>query len=598
MMARRLALLRAGVVLALGLIFVRLIQLQVVEGAHNRRLADENRIRVVRRLAPRGVIYDRKGRPLAGSRLAFSLCAVPAELQATGWADPAAGIANLLGLPLGEVRAALAQRTPAAYEPLVLWRDAEPEVMARYEENSVYLSGLNVVADALRHYPRGAVAGHVLGYVREIGPDDLAQPGNTGYRPGDLIGKSGVEKVAEQALRGTDGGDQIEVDARGRRVRTLGTVPPQPGRSVWLTLDLDIQQAAEEALGDRPGAVVALDPDTGEVLALVSHPSFDLNLFSGRLTPAQWQRLRGAEHPLQDRAIASRYEPGSVFKIVTAAAALEAGVTSLNDRFYCGGAYSLGDWRLHCWKPEGHGSEDFLAGFGQSCNVMFATIGRRAGAEGLAAMARRFGLGEPTGVDLPDEAAGLIPSPEWKERVRKQPWRPGDTAQMAIGQSDCLVTPLQVARQVAVVANGGDLVTPHVIARVEGEEQQRPLPARRPVGLKAETIAALRAGMEAVINAGGTAHGIATDRYGIAGKTGTSQNPGGRPHAWFAGYAPTDRPRIAIAVLVEHGGMGSTVAAPIARHVFDAALLPADQRPRWLAQAHAASPSAEVRAHP
>lgn len=419
---------------------------------------------------------------------------------------------------------------------------------------------------------------HTLGYVREISPEDLARTGDDGYRPGDLIGKAGVEKVAEPALRGTDGGDQIEVDARGRRVRTLGTVPPQPGRSVWLTLDLDLQRAAEEALGDRAGAVVALDPATGEVLALVSHPAYDLNLFSTTLSPGQWRQLREPDHPLQNRAIGSRYEPGSVFKIITAAAALEAGVTGVNDRFYCDGTYSLGSWRLRCWRREGHGAEDFMHGFAQSCNVMFAILGRRVGPEKLAEMARRFGLGEHVGLDLPDEAAGLIPSPAWKERVRKQPWYPGDTAQMAIGQSECLVTPLQVAREVAAVANGGYLVTPHLLARVAGDENYQPSASKRSLGLRPETIAALRAGMEAVVAEGGSAHGMATDRYGIAGKTGTAQNPNGLPHAWFAGYAPSDRPRIAIAVLVEHGGGGSATAAPIARHVFDAMLLPPDRR--------------------
>jgi penicillin-binding protein 2 len=235
---------------------------------------------------------------------------------------------------------------------------------------------------------------------------------------------------------------------------------------------------------------------------------------------------------------------------------------------------------MRCWKRDGHGSEDFLHGFAQSCNVMFATIGCRAGPEKLAEMAHRFGLGEKTHVDLPDEAAGLIPSPEYKRRVRKQPWYKGDTAQMSIGQSECLVTPIQIAREAAVVANGGYLVAPYLIARVEGAGAP-PHRARRSVGLRPETLAILRAGMEAVVNQGGTAHRIWTDRYQIAGKTGTAQNPRGKTHAWFTGYAPADNPRIAVAVMIEHGGGGPAVAAPVGRHVLDAFLLPPDQRRPW-----------------
>jgi penicillin-binding protein 2 len=578
-MPRRLVILRVLVVLAFALILARLVQLQLIEGERNRKLADENRIRVVRRLAPRGTIYDRRGRVLATSRLAFSICAVPEELQGGG-SDAAETVARMLGLPADQVRAALAQPRPARYEPQIIWRDASDQVVASFEEHAVYLSGLSVVADAVRQYPQGSLAAHVLGYVRQISAEDLAGPDKAGYQPRDLIGKAGAERMAEPALRGTDGGDQIEVDARGRRVRTLGTVPPQPGRDVWLTLDLELQQAAEEALGGRAGAVVALDPWTGEVLAMASHPAYDPNVFSGTLTPSQWRSLATPDHPLQNRAATCRYEPGSVFKIVTAAAALEAGDTGPDDRFYCGGVFALGGWRMRCWKRDGHGSEDFIHGFGQSCNVMFATIGRRAGPERLAAMARRFGLGQKTGIGLPEEA-GLIPSPEWKRRVRKQPWYPGDTAQMSIGQGDCLVTPLQVAREAAAVANGGYLVRPKLIARIEGEDPPRAQLPGQPLGLRAETLAALRAGMEAVVAEGGTAHRIWTDKYGLAGKTGTAQNPGGTPHAWFAGYAPTDRPRLAVAVMVEHGGAGAAVAAPIARHVFDTMLLPPTQRSPW-----------------
>jgi len=579
-MARRLAVLRLCVVLLCAIVLGRLIQLQIVEGARNRELADQNRIRVVRRLAPRGNIYDRRGRLLASSRLAFSINVVPGELRVSEATDSAAGLARLLEMQPEELESRLRQETGSGYEAVPVYRDAGPEIVARVEENLPYLSGVSVLADAARFYPEHGTVAHILGYVREISSDELLQPQNAGYRPLDLIGKAGVEKQAERVLRGRDGGDQIEVDATGRRVRTLGSVRSEPGADVWLTINLDLQRAAEEALGGRPGALVALDPNTGEVLALASSPTYDPNLFVGAIRPEDWDRLSGPDHPQQNRATNSRYPPGSVFKIVTAAAALEAGVTDESDVFQCSGVYRIGSWRLRCWKRAGHGRESFLEGFAQSCNVMFATLGRRVGAGALAEMARRFGLGEKCGLDLPEETEGLIPTPEWKRKARGEPWYPGDTCQMAIGQGDCLATPLQMAREVSVIANGGKLVHPYVIQRIAGETAP-PMEPPRPIGLKPSTIATIRKGMKAVVAPGGTATHIASDRYAIAGKTGTAQAPGGLPHAWFGGFAPADNPRIALAVIIEHAGGGSEIAAPIARYVFDAALLPPSERRPW-----------------
>lgn len=580
-MGRRLVVIRAVVVILCVVVLGRLVELQIVEGARNRELADQNRIRLVRRLAPRGTIYDRRNRILATSRLAFSVRVVPEELAMAGAEDAVSGLATLLGVPEAEVEEAVGRPQVPRYEPIFLWRDASQEAVARLEEHSPYLSGVSVVADAVRHYPHGTLAAHVLGYVREISADELTRPENEGYRASDLIGKAGIEKVAERVLRGRDGGDQIEVDAGGRRVRTLGTVPPGPGRNIWLTLDLELQRAAEEALGDRAGAAVAMDPWTGEILALASAPSYDPNIFVGALTPAEWSTLSGPQSPQHNRATTSRYPPGSVFKIVTAAAALEAGKADLESSFLCRGAFRIGGWSLRCWRRQGHGTVDFLHGFAQSCNVMFATLGQRVGPEGLAAMAERFGFGDRCGIDLPEEADGLVPTSAWKRQERGEPWYPGDTCQMAIGQGDCLVTPLQVAREFAVVANGGSLVQPYLIARVEGEGDYVPPMERRPLGLRPETIAALRAGVEAVVAPGGTATRIATPEYKIAGKTGTAQAPGGDPHAWFAGYAPAEKPKLVVVVVIDHGGQGSSVAAPVARYMLDTALLPEAKRMIW-----------------
>ncbi len=580
-MGQRLVAFRVLVVIACALVLARLVQLQIIEGERNRELADENRIRIVRRLAPRGDICDRQGRVLATSRPSFSITVVPAELAVPGSDDPLAELARLVDLPKDDLLAHLHRRGTSRHEPVVLRRDAPEDVVARLAEHFLYFSGVGVLADAVRFYPEGQLAAHVLGYVREISSEELRRPDNVAYRPLDLIGKAGVEKVAEHVLRGIDGGDQVEVDARGRRIRTLGTVDPEPGRSIWLTLDLDLQRAAEEALANRPGAVVAMDPRTGEILALASSPSYDPNLFVGPLSPADWRRLSGPDHPQHNRATTAQYPPGSLFKIVTAAAALEAGQCTTSERFHCDGVYRIGSWGLRCWKRSGHGKLSFMRGFAQSCNAMFATLGRRVGPETMAKMAGRFGLGDECDIDLPEESEGLVPTPDWKRASRREPWYPGDTCQMAVGQGDCLVTPLQVAREMAVVANGGYRVQPHVILRIEGESAPTYDAAKRSADLRPATIRALQAGMQAVVAPGGTGARIATDRYKIAGKTGTAQAPGGGPHAWFGGYAPAENPRLAVAVVVEHGGNGSEVAAPIARYIFDTALLPAAERPPW-----------------
>jgi penicillin-binding protein 2 len=578
-MTRRLIIMRAAVVFVCLVILGRLGQLQLIEGRRNRELADHNRIRVVRALAPRGSIYDRNGRLLATSRLSFSVTVVPESLHAESGEDAVGALARVLGLRAEEVAAYLDKQRAAGYESVPLYRDAPRAVVARVEELSPYLSGVSVIADAVRYYPHGRLAAHALGYVREISPDELARPENADRQPMDLIGKAGVERIAEEALRGTNGGRQIEVDARGRRVRTLGMVAPQPGHDVRLTLDLDLQRTAEQALAGRPGAVVALDPRNGEILALASSPSYDPNLFVGSLSPSQWRGISGPDHPQQNRATTSRYPPGSLFKIVTAAAALEAGEVRTSDWFQCTGAFHIGSWRMRCSKRSGHGDVSFLQGFAQSCNVMFASLGRRVGPDRLAEMARRLGLGEASGVDLPDESAGLVPSPEWKRERRKEAWYPGDTCQMAVGQGDCLATPLQMAQLAAAIANGGKLMRPHIILSVAGEPSAREPVVAGAAALKASTVDAIREGMKGVVSPGGTAAGIATDRYQIAGKTGTAQASRGAPHAWFAGFAPADNPRIAVAVIVEHGGNGSKVAAPIARRMFDTALLKRQPKP-------------------
>jgi penicillin-binding protein 2 len=557
-MSRRLNLVRLVLLGAAGIIALRLGQLQVVQGALFRQASEQNRIRLVLRAAPRGPILDRAGRLLAGSRPAAAIEVTPTEF-ARGGPEALERLARILGPDADTLADQLDPRRVKPYRPIVVLTDAPEEIVAKVEEQSLYLPGVAVVVAPVRSY-RGSVAAHVIGYVREVDRADLAARAAEGYRQGDRIGKFGLEKMLESTLRGRAGGDQIEVDASGRRLRTLSGVPPVPGQPVRTTLDLSLQLAAEEGLGDRAGAVVALDPRTGEILALVSHPAFDPNKLSHTLSPAEWRALNSPERPQLNRATTGLYEPGSVFKLVTLAAALEGGETHPGDNFYCPGFFRLGGWTLRCWRTGGHGPLDLRAALVNSCNTVFATLGYRLGADALLAMARRFGFGRPTGFDLGEERAGHIPG--------HRAWQPGDPCQFAIGQGSLLVTPLQVARAVAAIANGGTLVRPHILLGGSAAPQ--------PLGVSARTLEFIRDAMAGVV-AEGTARGIKSEEVTLAGKTGTAENPGGSAHAWFAGFGPVEAPRVVVVVLIQHGGTGSGAAAPVAARVFAAAFGPSRQ---------------------
>jgi len=564
--SQRLFRLKLGVAVVFALLLGRLVQLQVIQGAELQRASEQNRIRRVREAAPRGVITDRAGKVLASNRPSYAVSMLPHP-------DPAVRreveetLAPLLGMTVTD----LEQRTKAGMstgDTCLVAEDVDRATIARIEEHAPHLPGVSIEVKPVRWYPYAKLACHVLGYVREVDEADLRRLRSRGYLQGDRAGKDGIERLQESRLRGREGGRQVEVDAGGRLVRVLGRVEPSPGRPVALTLDLPTQQAAERGLTGKRGAVVALDPETGEVLALASSPGFDPNWFTRRLDPAHWRYLNSRARPQHDRAINGRYAPGSVFKVVVAAAGLEHGLVTPQSRFTCPGVYRLGRWSFHCWRLQGHGPLSFIQGIAQSCNVVFMTVGRRVGIARLADMARRFGLGRQTGIELSGESSGLVPDPDWKRERRHQPWYPGDTCQVAIGQGDLLVTPLQAAVEIAVVANGGYRVQPHLVRETGGRAVSV---QREAVGLSAETIAALRTGLEMVVERG-TGRSLEGIGVRVAGKTGTAENPHGKPHAWFIGYAPAEQPRIAVAVLVEGGGHGGSVSAPIAGEVIKAAL--------------------------
>jgi len=548
----------ALMVLVLG---ARLAQLQVVQGAAWRRAAEENRLRLLRLPAPRGAIYDCKGRLLAGSRPAFWLTAT--VRSPTDRARLARQLASLLHQSPSELGSRLEE--PGPMGPAVVKADISYSELAAVAECGPYLPGVQVQVRPVRFYPRGTMAAHALGYVREISAAELARLKRKGYAMGDLIGKAGIELKFEHVLRGRDGADQVEVDRAGRTARVLGRLAPTPGGDLALSLDARVQAAAEGALKGRTGAVVAMECRTGAVLALASSPNYDANVLVGPLSRQDWAVVNGPGWPQNNRAVQGLYEPGSVFKVVTALAGLQSGAVSPRSRFFCPGFYRVGNHKFRCWQAGGHGSVDFTTAIAQSCNTAFMTIAARVGAKRLARTARMLGLGHKTGIDLPGEGAGLVPSPAWKAS-RGERWFAGDTCQMGIGQAGVVVTPLQAARMMAAVANGGCLVRPHLCVNPGSNDRER-LPV-----LPQRVLAALRKGLERVVSEGTASSALRSCRVPIAGKTGTAQTASGEPHSWFVGYAPAHDPKVCIAVVVEHGGGGAATAAPLAGRILEQAL--------------------------
>jgi len=555
---------------------VRLWQVQVLQGSYYLRLSEENRIREYTIPAPRGIIFDRRGRVLVTNRPSFTVAVLPLELRLL----PDSGavlrrLAAILGMRIDEIDAKIVANQTRLFEPVRVKRDVGTPIVARIEENRLDLPGVLILVEPVRSYPLKMTAAHVLGYVGEIDQDELNAREADGYKPGDLIGKAGVERVYESVLRGVDGRLNVEVDALGRPLRVLGRHAAVPGRPIVLTLDIDIQTVATQALeatGYKSGAVVVTDPGSGEVLALASMPSYDPNLFAVGISPQAWTALASNPlHPLLNRAVGATYEPGSVFKPVTAVAALQEGIVSRDSVFDAPGYFQLGRWRfgdLKAW-----GRVTFLTGIANSINVVFYTLGYRLGGDRLAHYATLMGLGELTGVDLPGEIAGTIASPATKQQLTGEPWYPGDSVNMSIGQGAVTVTPIQVARMIGSIANGGTLVQPHVLRSVsekDGTSRKPPPPTQRSVPYTPTALAVIREGLRAVVERG-TGMAAAIPKIALAGKTGSAENPRGQPHAWFAGYGPVEAPRVLVVAFVEHGFRGGLTAAPLVRKVFEAA---------------------------
>lgn len=578
-----------AVVLFVGLC-ARFWQLQIVRAPTYKELALSNHVRQIPESAPRGLVLDRWGRIIVENRPSFNL-----TMEKGSWDDGVLSkLIELLSFSDAELaELAKERKTPSDHSPVLLKEDLTLEDVALVESRQLELPGAMIQFVPRRFYPFGNLAAHALGYVGRITEEQLEQERFEGTIANDYVGQSGVELGYNRQLMGQNGVQVVEVNSHGRRERILEERTPLWGNSVQLTLDLDLQKATEEAFEGQSGAAVVLNLRNGEVMALASSPSFDPNLFSGRFKAAEWKAVaQDEEHRLQNRALQGRYAPGSVFKLILAAAALEEGKISPTKRLYCGGGLRLyGKW-FPCHSASGHGFVNLHEALVQSCNSYFYQLGVELQIEAIARYARTFGLGSPTGIDLPFEVSGLVPDPEWKRQARQEPWYAGETVSVSVGQGSVLVTAVQMAQIAAIVGSSGDVFRPHVFLK--------PLPAGAladpaPTGSQGEPIRrlafhdstwqVLQDAMWSVVNESGTGWRAGLPRVGVSGKTGTAQvasmsnlsetDDDDRPehlrnHAWFVGYAPRENPELALAILVEHGGQGGRTAAPIAQKIFQA----------------------------
>jgi penicillin-binding protein 2 len=539
-----------------GAIVARLSWLQLAHGADYRAMADENRIRLIPRDPVRGRLLDRNGRVLATNRLTYKLYLQPRLVSDGAWPGLRDRLASLLTLPAAQLERQRRQGDNAEGFRIALAGPLTPEQVLRFREQAASLPGVEVAADVLRAYPGGRLAAHVMGYTSSITGEEYDRLADRGYRLSDRIGRSGLEKVYESHLRGEWGGQQLEVNAAGQVQRVLGDKPARAGKDLRLTLDLDLQRAAERALdGVVKGAIVALDPQTGAIRALASRPGFDPNIFSEGPTQAQWSELSRPEAPMLNRAFQG-FPPASTFKIVTTIAGLESGIFQPDSTLPTMSQFC---YYGQCYGDHGaFGSIGFQKALAVSSNSFYYQLGLKVGPQELFKAARRMGYGSFTGVELKEEESdGLLGDPAWKTKVLGEPWTPVDTITSAIGQGAVTVTPIQMARLYAAVANGGWLVTPHLV--------ERPT-ERRWLALKPETLRVLREGLRQVVTEGTAT--ILNDPVlpAVAGKTGTAEDPPRPDHAWFGGYAPAGKPTLVIVAFGENsGGYGGTVAVPMVK---------------------------------
>ena len=586
--AIKLASIQYVILLIIGILVVRLWNLQVRGSERYENLAEQNRIRKVPILAPRGKIYDREGRILVDNYPSVSALLIREQLPRDSSAD-LARIATGLHITVDEIHDRMRRMGTTQNTPFLLKDDITPDEQAFIEAHRDELPELETIVVQRRLYPKNGFLAHLIGYVGEVSEEDLNSPQYELYQPGAVVGKSGVEQFYNDILIGKDGSRRTLVNSHGKEVGRLSTDPAVPGHPLKLTIDLDIQMAAEEALDGHNGAIVAMDPHTGEILAMVSRPAFDPNLFSVRISNKDWSTLvNDPEKPLLNKAIQAQLAPGSVFKIIMSVAGAQEGIAQ-NMKVHCAGSAVFYGHRFGCWVPSGHGEVDFPKAIYQSCDVFFYTLAEKLGIDRIAKYAHEFGIGEKTGIDLPQEASGVMPSEEWKARVFKQKWFAGETISVGIGQGAITTNPVQLARAIGAVTSDGRLVRPHVAFPEELPPQYVEIANRdreiKKVDLSPQAWMTITDAMAHVVDVGGSAPSAHLPGIDFAGKTGSAQvvSLGKRKalgekteqfkqNGWFVGVTPRRNPDIVVAILFqggEHGKLAARLVAPVIKTFVD-----------------------------
>jgi penicillin-binding protein 2 len=575
------------IAVAFTMLVFRLIYLQIVKGEEYRRYSENNCIRLKSIKAPRGLIYDRNGVLLVDNRPSFNLKIVLEDARPLK--KTINKLSELIDVPYQELweKISLFEKK-SFYQPFVLKENLSREQLAVVEAHNFDLPGLAIAVEPRRNYIYKKSLAHLLGYIGEINQRELDSKKYVGVASGDSIGRYGLEKSFEELLRGNRGGRQVEVDANGRLIRVLREVDPGPGKNLYLTVDFELQKIAESMLKEKAGAIIAIDPANGEVLAMASAPSFDQNDFIGGVSTEKWQELiSDPKKPMINKAFQGEYPPGSIYKIVSAIAALEEKVVDINTKSICPGYYKYGNRTYRCWRRGGHGEVDIFESIEQSCDVFFYHVGEKVGVDALAKYAKGCGLAQKTGIVLGNELKGLIPTSEWKLKRFGEPWQGGENLSIAIGQGFDLVTPLQMAVLMAAVGNDGVIYQPQVLKYVKNSDgdvlEKRDPVIKGNLPASENTLKIVQQGLLNVVHGKkGTARGTRLKGVEMAGKTGTAQvfsiKEGEeidadklaynlRDHAWFICYAPAENPVIAVSVLIEHGKHGSTGAGPVAKAV-------------------------------
>ncbi len=578
---RRLVYLLISIVAVFLLLVGRAFFIQIVKEDYYTRLSENNRLRIVSLQPYRGLILDRRGEVIVNNVPAFHLSLVLEDVPDVE--KIAEKISGLIPISTEEIRKALFSKKRLPFEPARIKEDISLKEVAIIESHRLELPGVIIEVEGRRGYPHGQTAVHLLGYVREVSPE---QQEKEGFPLGSVIGQDGVERTYDSILRGNPGNKEIEVNALGHEVRVLNTKEPTAGNNLYLTIDLRLQKKAEEVLNGKKGAIVAINPQNGHILAMASQPAYDPKLFSGKISPEDWVSfINHPDRPLNNKAIQGLYPPGSVFKIIPASASIEKKI--LLPRTYCNGYLYFGRRIYRDWKQGGHGFVDLHRAIVESCDVYFYNLGNELGIDTLSAFAEKFGLGLMTGIDLPSEKAGIIPSTEWKKQSKNEPWFPGETLSASIGQGYISITPVQLALMMGAVGNFGLRYRPMVLFGFEERKEKKsyffPSVGMGRISVANETLSIIKEALIGVVEDNhGTGGKARSSLAKIAGKTGTAQVVGRkegisekdlpeefRDHAWFVAFAPAEEPKISVVVLVEHGGHGGSVAAPLAKMIIE-----------------------------